>query len=482
MRYIPIDAVNPGMILGKNIISNTSAAMLTKGTVLTEEYVEYLVEHGYSGVYISDRISEDVIINETISDELFREGVEAIANENIGHIINVSTNIVNEIMSQEQVNVDMIDLRSFDDYTFHHSVNVAVYSVIVGKKMGLASADIKYLSQAAIAHDLGKMRIPEEILNKPGKLTDEEFDVIKSHPQKSMDILGKNRNVSAVVKQAVLFHHENENGSGYPMKRTGDKIPLIAKIIHAVDVYDALTSKRPYKEPYAPADAFEYLKGGCDILFDRAVVDAMLQVLPAYPPGIDVKLSNGEEAIVYAHTSDALRPKVKIKSNGQVIDLSLTEYQDIFITESGIMPSDYVGELELLEEIKGLSRPRRETILIVDDIMVNLLHTKQILQGQYNIITAGNGVEALELITEKGLPDLMVVDIEMPKMDGYTLIKMLKKAGMKDVPFIFLTGRADKETVVQCFELGATDYIVKPAVPVYLKERIAIALKNVREV
>lgn len=485
MRFIPIDAISPGMILGRDIIGDNTetAAMLVKGTTLTEEYVNYLLEQGYSGVYISDRISEDIIVNEAISDDLFRSGIEAVKNENIGHIINVSTGIVNEIMSQDQVNVDLIDLRSFDDYTFHHSVNVAVFSVIVGKKLGLSGTEINYLSQAAICHDLGKMSIPEEILNKPGKLTDEEYDVIKTHPQKSMEILSRNRSVSSVVKQAVYFHHENENGSGYPTNRTGDKIPIIAKIIHAVDVYDALTSRRPYKEPYAPADAFEYLKGGCDILFDRAVVDAMLQTLPAYPPGIDVKLSDGREAIVFAHTSDALRPKVKIKSTGEIIDLSDSQYADILITESGIMPSDYVGELDLINEIKNLKPVKgKETVLIIDDVMINLLHTKKSLEDEYNIVMAKNGIEAIEVIAEHGFPDLMIVDIEMPGMDGYTFIKKLKEKGIRDIPFIFLTGRADKDTVMQCFALGANDYIVKPAAPVYLRERVAVALKKVREV
>ena len=484
MRYIPIEAISAGMILGRDIIGDNTetAAMLVKGTTLTEDYVEYLKSRGYSGVYISDRISEDIVVNEAISDDLFRSGIEAVRNENIGHIINVSTNIVNEIMTKDQINVDLIDLRSFDDYTFHHSVNVAVFAVIVGKKLGLNGQDISYLSQAAICHDLGKMSIPEEILNKPGKLTDEEYDIIKTHPQKSMEILGKSRSVSSVVKQAVYFHHENENGSGYPLQRTGDKIPILAKIIHAVDVYDALTSKRPYKDPYAPADAFEYLKGGRDILFDRMVVDAMLQTLPAYPPGIDVKLSDGIEAIVYEHTSDALRPKVKIKSTGEIIDLTAPEYSDIIIVESGIMPSDYVGEIDLLNELKNFKPLKgKETILLVDDVMINLLHIRQMLDDEYNVWMAKSGVEAIEYIAEHGWPDLMIVDIEMPAMDGYTLVKQLKRLGMKDTPFIFLSGKGDRETVMKCFSLGANDYIVKPATTVYLRERVAVALDKVRD-
>lgn len=480
MRFIPVNAIQPGMILARDIICKKTDAMLRKGVVITESHIQYLTGHGYIGAYISDRVSEDIVIRDVISDALFQAGVEAVENENIGHIINVSTGIVNEILQQDTVTVDMMDLRSFDDYTYHHSVNVAVYCTAVGKKMGLSRQELGNLSQAALCHDLGKSRIPADILNKPGKLTDEEYEIIKTHPQKSVDVLNEQGNVSAIIKQAVLLHHENENGSGYPLHKLGHEIPLFAKILHAADVYDALTSRRPYKEPYAPADAFEYLKGGCDILFDSKVVDAMLQVVPAYPPGIDVKLSNGLEAIVFAHTSDALRPKVKLKMGNLVVDLSSPENAGIMIVESGIMPSDYVGEIDLLNDTRNIAPATREKILIVDDQVMSQMQTRKALGEAYEVALAKNGLEALEMIA-KNPPNLLIVDIDMPVMDGFSFVSTLHMRNIKNIPIIFLTGKADRDTVEQCIRLGASDYVVKPARPVYLQERVAIALQKVRE-
>lgn len=481
MRFVPMQLVQPGMIVGRDIISRSKAKMAVKGAVLTAENIEHLCASGYIGIYISDLVSEEVDINEPISEDVFREGVDAIAEQNVGHILNVSTEIVREISNQKNLSVDLIDLRSFDDYTYHHSVNVAVYAVAVGKKMGLSEKEISNLSQAAICHDLGKMKIPEEILNKPDKLTDEEYEIVKEHPRKSWEILSKSPEISAVVKQAVLMHHENENGSGYPLHKEGSELSILTKIIHAVDVYDALTSKRPYKEPYAPVVAFDYLKGGCDILFDKRVVDAMIQVIPAFPPGTDVKLSDGRIGVVIGHTTDALRPIVKIIEDESVINLSLIENKDILIVESGVMISDYSEEVELLNETRNKPVNVKPKVLIVDDMMISLKQTKAALGEDYKVSLASSGLEALNMIKEEGAPDLIIVDFDMPIMDGVSLVKKIKEKGISDVPIIFLTSSADRLTVLKCLAVGATDYIVKPAKPVYLRERVAYALKDQRE-
>lgn len=481
MRFVPIQSVEPGMIVGRDIISKNRSTMIRKGIKLTAEYITYLIGHGYIGLYVTDSISEGIEIKETISDKLFTAGVDAIAEENVGHIMDVATEIVMEILEQDDVSVDLIDLRSFDDYTYHHSVNVAVYAVAVGKKLGLSEKEITLLSEAAICHDLGKMHIPTEILNKPGKLTDEEYEIVKQHPQKSYDIISKNSDVSAVVKQAVLMHHENENGSGYPLHKQGSEISIITKIIHAVDVYDALTSRRPYKDPYAPVVAFDYLKGGCDILFDRRIVDAMTQVIPAFPPGMEVKLSDGRKAIVVAHTTDPLRPMIKTLEDKKVINLGDKEYDTLMIVESGVMDANYIEQVDSLNETRNRAPERRKRVMVVDDMRMSLRQTQAALSESYDVILAQSGLEALEMINKNGCPDLFIVDIEMPVMDGFAFVNSLRAKEIYDVPIIFLTTRVDKETVVKCIGMGAVDYIVKPAQSVYLKERVAIALKDQRE-
>lgn len=488
MRFIPVNSLLPGMIMARDVISNHSAAyMLKKGVALNEKAIEFLNSQGYMGVYISDRSSMDVELEEIVDQQLIRKGLEAVEKENVGSILNIATDIVAQITSKKDMSVDLFDLRSYDDYTFHHSVNVGVFAVAVGRRMGLKDEELKLLSVAGICHDLGKSKIDKNIINKPGKLTDEEYAEIKNHPLFSFRILGEHSDVPALVKQAVLFHHENENGSGYPYGKEGGEIPIFAKIIHAVDVYDALTSKRPYKDPFAPADALGYLDSGRGILFDDKVVDVLYEVIPAYPPGIDVVLSNGEVALVVAHTKNALRPRVKLSSTGVVIDLDTNPaYSDITIVKSGIMPVDYVGDIDMLNEdrqaVKEI-KSKAETVVLVDDNYLILKSTADVLSEDYNVLTFQSGLEAIQFfMNPNNHADLLISDIEMPVMNGIALVRNLKKRPEFKIPVIFLTCIADKQTIIRCREVGANDFILKPANPAYLKDRVALALNYVREV
>ena len=138
MRFVPVDSLQAGMILGRDIISNAKSFMLKRGITLTDSYIKYLQLNGYFGAYISDMTSEDVIFEEIIDHETVQKGIDAVASQNIGAIINVSADMVSQVSKKTDISVDLFDLRSFDDYTFHHSVNVAVYAAAVGKKMNLS--------------------------------------------------------------------------------------------------------------------------------------------------------------------------------------------------------------------------------------------------------------------------------------------------------------------------------------------------------
>lgn len=482
MRFIASKSLQPGMILGKSIISRNKSFMLARGTQLTEKYIEYLLEKGYLGAYITDSLSEDVSINECVTPETFENGVNAVATGNVENIISVSRSMVDEITSSGLVSVDLVDLRSYDDYTYHHSVNVGVYSVAVGKVMGLRSDELQDLALAALCHDLGKSKIPNEILNKPGRLTDEEYDTIKTHAKLSYDALYDNDKISAAVRQAVLMHHENENGTGYPLGRTGDEIPRYAKIIHACDVYDALTSKRPYKDPYSHDKAHVYMEGGKNAMFDALVVDAMKKVIPMYPAGVTVLLSNGEEAIVLSQTTDPRRPKIRLKSRDLIIDMHLeSAYRDIRIVNCTIYDNaeSIVGDqVEALNEDRSAVRVRKKTIMVVDDSPISLMQTKAALGDGFEVIAISTGVEAIAHIKQNGAPDLIFMDIEMPVLNGISAVRSIRESGYKDLPVIFLTASCDRETVLKGKAVGAVDYIIKPANPVYLLERATAALEG----
>ena len=477
MRFIAVADLQPGMKLGRKIINRTRNSMLQKGVILTETHIERLKKNGYLGAYIADSFSDEVEIQETISEKTLEAGIDAVAEANIGSIISVASELVNDISSLDRISVDMMDLRSYDDYTYHHSVNVAVYAVAVATRMGLVGDQIQEIAVAALCHDLGKSRIDPDIINKKERLTDEEFEEIKRHPKYSYDMLYSNPVISPLVRQAVICHHENENGSGYPYGKSGEEIPLYAKIIHAVDVYDALTSRRPYKEPYAPVEALEYMIGGVNILFDKKVVEAMQNVIPAYPPGMDVELSNGERAVVVAHTNQALRPRIKIYETENEVDLSTDlHYRMVFITASGILMQESETGVEELNEKRGKAKKRIKEIVVVDDSRISLGQTKAALEDDYNVITLESGLACLNYVKNKGLPDLLIMDIDMPVMDGVTTVEKLREKNSDELKVVFLTAIANKDIVLRCNKAGARDYILKPVNPIYLRERVQIAI------
>lgn len=477
MRFIATSMLEPGMLLGRDIVSPSKSFMLKKGVELTADYISYLSEKGYLGAYIAEPGTLDIEVEEPITLETLSEGIKAVEKADIGELMSSAKKIVHDITSLNRLSIDLIDLRSFDDYTYRHSINVAIYAVAVAKYMGMSDEDLVHMAEAGICHDLGKQRIPIEIINKPDRLTDEEFAEIKRHPRYSYEMIADKYEIPSIVRQAVLCHHENENGSGYPLGKTGDELSLFAKILHAVDVYDALISRRVYKDPYTPVEAFEYIIGGKGILFNEEVVDAMRMVIPTYPIATDVHLSTGEQAVVVGHTNNPLRPIVRVLGAQQNMDLTEDIYRDILIVSSGYATSGYAGKVEGLNEQRQRSKERKQDIMIVDDSVMSLQSTSVALApDNYNIITLQSGLAAMNYLKAKGAPDLVIMDIEMPVLDGMATVSGIREMGYNDLPVIFLTSNKERETVMKCIEMHAKDYIVKPVNPIYLRERVAIAL------
>lgn len=309
------------MILGKGIYDFSDRILLADGKMLTEELINRLAELGYAGIYIEDELSKDIRIQEAISTELRNAAVRSLQELNLEKALEFAEKIVDQILEAKTVSLDLMDMRSFDDYTYRHSVNVAVLSTVIAMGMGYGREDLIDLCVSAVFHDLGKMLIDKDILNKPGKLNPQEFEIMKQHPQLSYDMLAEKWNIPARVRMGALCHHENEDGSGYPKGLTGEKIHPFAKIIHVTDVYDALSSKRPYKEACSFSEALEYLMGGCGTMFDKKVVEAFLNYVPVYPKGSMVELSDGREALVVEnYPRNLLRPQLHL-TDGTTLDL-----------------------------------------------------------------------------------------------------------------------------------------------------------------
>lgn len=321
MRYITIDKAESGMTIAKSLFDNADRVLVGRGTMLTGDYIEKLEMRGFGGFYIEDELSKDINIDETISMELRSRAVKTLKDCDIDATLDIAKSIVEQIQSAATLTLDMIDLRNFDDYTYKHSVNVAVLSTVIGMGLDLREGELVDLCAGAVLHDIGKLSLDPEIINKTGFLTSEEYELVKTHSRRSYELLKDKWNIAATTKVAVLEHHENEDGSGYPLNLMCGDIHRYAKIIHVADVYDALTTKRPYKKAYSIPEAMEYLMGSCGRLFDKKIVEAFLRYVPVYPKGVTIRLSDGKEGIVVENSSlRTLRPVIRLFS-GETYDL-----------------------------------------------------------------------------------------------------------------------------------------------------------------
>ncbi len=352
--FVRTSSLKVGMKVDQSLIDKTRRVLIARGTILDEYMIEALGRLGINGVYI--REGEDVKVTTpvdyghvseatkkkieqlTVADRsrvTLTESVKKRVQEGISYLYSntdandfadasksIATELLRAIDANDALAVDIGMLKISDEYTFKHSVDVATMAMVVAKKMGFSEEEVYDIGVAGLLHDLGKAKVPPEILNKPGKLTEEEFEVMKKHSLYSYNILKNNEGIKDTVKLAVLQHHEKINGQGYPMGLTSPQICKFAKILTVVDIYDALVTERPYKAAFTQRDAVEMLMAMTHEL-DMDALKGFLGSVILYPVNCIVQLSNGESArVVENYTEYILRPKVVGLKTGRVYDLA----------------------------------------------------------------------------------------------------------------------------------------------------------------
>lgn len=316
MRLVATAKVEPGTKLGKTVRNDKGQILLSEGVELSQKLLRRLLLLGITYIYIKDSLTDDIEYIEVLPERVRREAVQTI--ETTFKEIHMDTKfkstfviekasqrfkvLIRQLLFELKNNASLLtmlaDVYTYDNYIFSHSLHVTMYSLAIGMELKLSQKDLEILGLGAILHDVGKMKIPFEILQKPGKLTEEEYKEIKKHPDEGFEMLRNVPTLSLLVAHCAYQHHERINGSGYPRGIRGDDIHFLAKIIAVADVFDAVTSNRVYREAMLPHHGLEILFAGSGTLFEAKIVEAFRKGVAIYPVGITVILNDGRKGVV----------------------------------------------------------------------------------------------------------------------------------------------------------------------------------------
>ncbi|WP_371371377.1 HD-GYP domain-containing protein [Sporomusa aerivorans] len=341
-RIIPysISEVKPGMEIGRMVLTQDDKVILSEGTILTESMIEGLRFWEIHSVFIKELSPSaepalDFSIPETpLQKKFYAEYDKTVSNLKayfdkmrffkdvpLAMLRELANSSVEPLINANGVLNHIHMVRRQDDYTFHHSVNVAIISGVLGKWLGYTGTKLRDLILAGLLHDIGKTQIPLDILNKPGKLTEDEMEVMRLHTTRGYQLIRDVPGIPRGVVYGVFQHHERFDGSGYPLGVQGDKIHEYAKIIAVADIYDAMTSDRVYHRKVSPFTVVEMLVEEMFNKLDPEIGSVFLNNVRDYFVGNIVELSDGRQAeVIYLGQFMASRPII-VTENNEYIDL-----------------------------------------------------------------------------------------------------------------------------------------------------------------
>lgn len=363
MRLLSINALQEGMVIGRSIWNEAGHPLLQKGVVITEGIIRRLQQLNIHYIYIEDKLSEGIEIPELISPAKRSQAVKTITksfkslknvdvkkasyilDQQSKELSNIVEDLLNSILNSEEMLTVLTDVFLYDEYLYQHSFQVSMYSIAIAKEMGYSYDDLRLIGIGAMLHDVGKLLVPNEILSKPDRLTNEEFEEMKQHARYGFDILRNLHSISLIVAHCAFQHHERLDGSGYPRGLVDFEIHPFAKIIGVADVFDAVTSDRVYRRKMLPTDAIEILEAGSGTIFSETVVQAVKRAIVQYPNGMTVKLVDGRRGVVSKQNPKmSARPFVRIiEENNEIVPMTYEiNLAEEILVEIEKIETDYV--------------------------------------------------------------------------------------------------------------------------------------------
>lgn len=329
MRLVSVNQLQAGMKLGKKIYNDEGLILLADGAELTTPIINRLSKMDIGYIYIEDAFTDDIIISGMLQDETRNQALKVIRSQfqdmtgastitkGFYHLDKKFSKLMDYILDDMSSQVDpmimLLDMHTADNYLYVHSLNVCLYTLVLGIAHGYSKNDLKVIGLGSLLHDIGKTQIPTKIVQKPGMLSDEEFRHMQAHTEIGYRILKEEPNIPLLAAHCALQHHERIDGSGYPRGLTGPQIHEYAKWLGVADSYDAMTSNRIYKKAMLPHQAVEALYVGSGTLYEQKQLELFRDRVAIYPLGLTVTLSTGESGVVVKiDPSTPHRPVVRV--------------------------------------------------------------------------------------------------------------------------------------------------------------------------
>lgn len=385
VKYISIKELRPGMFV-EDIVNKNGRLLLSSNNVISNiNQINLLMHQGVTHVFInikksSSRPAEtpraEAIKPDTREEAYYKEIEKAkqirfqtiatakdflTAAKNklpfsITEAKNASEDIVESVLRNSDALVSLCQLKGYDEYTYTHSVNVSVLTASLAYSLGYARDQLVDIGLGALLHDIGKMRVPDSILNKPGQFNDNEFRIMKKHPTFGIELVACKKNLSDLSKTIIIQHHERFNGSGYPLGLKGSEIAEVGLIAAVADVYDALTSNRVYKNAWTPQKALGVIFQGCEETYSRNIVEHFTKLIGIYPVGSFVRLASGEMGVVTRIDSGKLlAPTMVALFDTQGKPYKPPKEYDLSVKQQESNGKDFVVEISLDPTIYGVN-------------------------------------------------------------------------------------------------------------------------------